>query len=94
MAMQTDVKSKYLSASGAITAARGRIKAISICPTAATAGSLVLKDGGSSGTSVLQIDIPVASTGMYQLLPGEGILCESSIYATLTTVASVTVYYG
>ena len=96
MSMQTDVKSKYLAASGSVFGSRSRIKAISICATAASAGKLVLKDGGSGGTTVVELDIPSSTTpiSFYNLIPGEGVLCESDIYATLTGIASVTVYYG
>lgn len=96
MAQQTDVKSTHLNASGVISAGRARIKGFSICATASTTGTLVLKDGGSGGTTVIELDIPstVNPVSFYNLVPGEGVLCEKSIYATLTGIASVTVYYG
>mgnify|MGYP003340983557 CR=1 FL=1 len=58
MAMQYDVKSTHLNASGSVYGNRARIKGFSICATASTAGTLVLKDGGSSGTAMIEIDIP------------------------------------
>lgn len=96
MAMQYDVKSKHLNASGSIYAARARIKGFSICATASASGTLQLKDGGSSGTTMIEIDIPSNSNpnSFYVLIPGEGVLCETNIYATLTNIASVTVFYG
>lgn len=94
--MQTDVKSTHLNASGVISSARNRIKGFVICAIASTAGSLVLKDGGSSGLSMIEIDIPANSNpnSFYVLVPGEGVLCQTNIYATLTNIASVTVFYG
>ena len=94
--MQTDVKSTHLNASGTIFAGRARVKGFSICATASTAGTLQLKDGGSTGAVVIEVDIPSNSNpnSFYTLVPGEGVLCSSSIYATLTGIASVTVYYG
>jgi hypothetical protein len=94
--MQTDVKSAHLNASGSVFAGRARIKGFTICATASTAGTLLLKDGGSGGTTVIEIDIPSNSNpnSFYNLIPGEGVLCNTNIYATLTGIASVTVYYG
>ena len=94
--MQTDVKSTHLNASGVVYPARGRIKGFVMCANASTAGTLLLKDGGSGGTIVLEVDIPSNSNpnSFYTLVPGEGILCASSIYATVTGLASVTVFYG
>ena len=96
MTMQYDVKSTHLNASGSIFASRARIKGFSICATASSAGTLQLKDGGSSGTVVIEVDIPSNTNpnSFYVLVPGEGVLCSTSIYATLTGIASVSVFYG
>ena len=96
MTMQYDVKSTHLNASGSIFASRARIKGFSICATASSAGTLQLKDGGSSGTTVIEVDIPSNTNpnSFYVLVPGEGVLCSTSIYATLTGIASVSVFYG
>ena len=96
MTMQYDVKSSHVNASGSIYAGRARVKGFSICATASTAGTLLLKDGGSSGTTLIEVDIPSNSNpnSFYTLVPGEGILFATNIYATLTGIASVTVYYG
>ena len=94
--MQYDVKSTHLNASGSVYGNRARIKGFSICATASSAGTLLLKNGGSSGTTVIEIDIPSNSNpnSFYVLVPGEGVLCDTNIYATLTNIASVTVFYG
>ena len=94
--MQYDVKSTHLNASGTISNQPARIKGFSICATASTAGTLVLKDGGSSGTARVEIDIPSNSNpnSFYILVPGEGVRCYTDIYATMTNIASVTVFYG
>jgi len=96
MTMQYDVKSTHLNASGTISNQPARIKGFSICATASTAGTLVLKDGGSSGTAMVEIDIPSNSNpnSFYVLVPGEGVRCYTDIYATMTNIASVTVFYG
>ena len=94
--MQTDVKSTHLNASGSVFGQRSRVKGISVCAIASSAGTLLIKDGGSSGTTVIEIDIPSNSNpnSFYMLIPGEGVLCATSIYAALTNIASVTVFYG
>ena len=96
MAIQYDVKSTHLNASGSIFGGPARIKGFSICATASTAGTLLLKDGGSGGTTLVEIDIPSNSNpnSFYLLIPGEGVLFTTNIYATLTGIASVTVFYG
>ena len=94
--MQTDVKSSHLTSSGSVYAGPTRIKGFSICATASTPGTMILKDGGSSGTNLLEVDIPSNSNpnSFYTLIPGEGIRFTTNVYATLTGIASVTVYYG
>lgn len=96
MAMQYDVKSTHLNASGTISSQPARIKGFSICATASAAGTLQLKDGGSGGTVMVEIDIPSNSNpnSFYVLVPGEGVRCYTNIYATVTNLASVTVFYG
>ena len=94
--MQYDVKSTHLNASGSVFADRARIKGFSICAVASTAGTLLLKDGGSGGATVVEVDIPSNSNpnSFYVSVPGEGVLCKTNIYATLTNISSVTVFYG
>lgn len=96
MGMQYDVKSTHLNASGSVWASRGRVKGFSICANASQTGTLQLKDGGSGGTVLIEIDIPSNSNpnSFFMLVPGEGVLFETNIYATLTNIASVTVFYG
>jgi hypothetical protein len=93
---QTDVKSAHLNSSGSVFAGRARIKGIALCATASTAGTLVLRDGGSGGASAIELDIPSNSNpnSYYIIVPGEGVLCATNIYASITGLASVTVFYG
>lgn len=96
MTMQGDVKAKHLSASGSIFDQRTRVKGFSICGTASQAGTLLLKDGGSGGTTLIELDIPSNSNpnSFYVAIPQEGVLFTTNVYATLTNIASVTVFYG
>ena len=96
MAMQTDVKSTRLNASGSVYAGRTRIKGFVMCATAGAVGTLLLRDGGAGGTVVIEVDVPGNSNpnSFYILVPGEGVLCKTNVYASMTNLASVTVFYG
>ena len=95
--MQTDVKSSQLTSSNTVFAGPARIKGVYINPGAST-GSVVFKDGGANGTTVLTLNTPAlganGSSTVYILLPGEGIWCASNVHATLSQVAAVTTFYG
>lgn len=99
--MQTDIKASVpITASGPFqnqtpaNIGRARVKGVYIV-CGASAGSLVIKDGGSSGAVVTTINTPAGATiPVYFLLPGEGLLCETSPYGTLTNAASATIFYG
>jgi hypothetical protein len=73
---------------------RVRVKAIYIVP-ATGAGSVVLRDGGSGGAVKTTINTLASSTApTYLILPGQGLLFNSDVHATIADVASVTVFYG
>ncbi len=91
MGMQYDVKAAEATSSGSIFAGRARVKALNI--SYASGGTVAIKDGGSSGTTKWSFTAPAAAGTTSILIPGEGILCETSIYATLSS-ATVTVIYG
>lgn len=92
MTMQSDVKAKSLDASGAITDARVRVRGMVIEP-GGSAGSVVLKDGGSGGTTVLTINTLANGAPFNVVIPAEGVLFQTSAYATLAN-AKVTVFYA
>jgi hypothetical protein len=99
--MQTDVLASVpLTSSGQFTdqatnnIARCRIKAIYIVPTA-TAGSLVLRDGGSGGTVKATFNTVASATQpTYMLMPGEGLLFQTAVYGTVSNLGSATIIYG
>lgn len=92
MTMQTDVKAISLAASGAITDCRVRVRGMVIEP-GASAGSVVLKDGGTGGTTILTINTTANAAPFNVLIPAEGVLFMTSAYATLSN-AKVTVFYA
>ncbi len=92
MAMQTDVKAKSLAASGEVFDQRTRVRGMVIEPGAAD-GSVVLKDGGSGGTTIMTINTLANKDPFPVLIPADGVLFSTSVYATLTNT-KVTVFYG
>lgn len=93
MSVQTDVKSATLTADGTAYAGRTRVKSLVLTATA-TAGSVVLRDGGASGTVRITLNTPAAADFHNILLPGEGVLFTSDVYVDVTNVSSVTVFHG
>lgn len=93
--MQTDVKSASNTTSSTFVNSRARLKGVYVLANAA-AGTLTFNDGGSTGTALLTLKTPATPTNnpFYMALPGEGILFQTSIYANLTSVDAVTVFYG
>jgi hypothetical protein len=96
MTMQYDVKSAHVTgATATLVAYRTRVKGL-IFLGDGTAGDIIFKDGGASGATKLQFNIPSNSNNdVSVLIPAEGILFETSVYVTLPgTASSVTIFYG
>jgi len=93
--MQTDVKATTISASvtdGAVFAGPARIKGIVVTYPAGPA-TLTLKNG-AGGTTMFTFNGAVDAGAINIVVPGEGIRCESGIYATTTSGVYATVFYG
>ena len=94
MGMQTDVKSAHVEATGTMVSGRVRVKGYQ-CLSGGTAGDIILRDGGASGTIRLQFNIPANTNNPFaNLIPGEGILFTTDVHVTLPTAAKITVFYG
>jgi hypothetical protein len=99
--MQTDVLASVpITASGQFTdqgttsLARCRVKAVYIVPTA-TAGSLILRDGGASSTIKITINTVASATQpTYMLMPGEGLVFQTAVYGTVLNLGFATIIYG
>ena len=95
MAMQYDVKAVTLTSDDTAVSYRTRVKGLLISPTPGSAGSVVVKDGGTGGTTRLSISVASGATSPFPVvIPGEGILYSTDVYVDVTTVAAVTVFYG
>jgi hypothetical protein len=95
--MQTDVKAAHVEATGTVVSGRNRLKAYH-CISGGTAGDVIFRDGGASGTIRLQFNIGTGTQPVSLLIPGEGILFVTDIHVTLPgtapNAAKVTTFYG
>jgi len=63
--------------------------------TGGTAGEIVFRDGGASGTVLLRVNVSATPTNPFStLLPGNGIRFNTDIHVTLPTAAAVTIFCG
>lgn len=92
MGMQTDVMAGDASATGTIYAARTRVRGLLVSPTS-SAGSIVLKDGGSSGATIMTIPTTANGEPFSVVIPANGVLFETDVYATVSNATAI-VYYG
>jgi hypothetical protein len=92
MTMQTDVSAISLASSGDISAQRTRVRGLVVEP-GSSAGSVTIKDGGSSGTTLFTVNTVAGGETFSVLIPAEGVLCRTSAYAALSN-AKVTAFYG
>lgn len=101
MTMQTDVyASAVRTTDGQLTdfnandLGRVRIRGVYIVPSG-TAGSVVFKDGGTSGSARLTVNTVASATQpTYMLMPGEGMLFSTNVYVDVTSIGSVMVFYS
>jgi hypothetical protein len=90
----SNIKSVQKTASAAAVSGRTRLLGVYFTNTA-TASTLVLKDGGSSGTARLSLVTPAAAGSQDLLIPDMGILFQDGIYITFGSaeVTSVTLLF-
>lgn len=89
--MQTDVKSAERTTTGTAYGAPTRLKGLVV--SFATGGTVIVKDGGASGTTVFSYTAPASAGTTNIVIPGEGILCRTDVHVTLAS-ATATVFYG
>jgi hypothetical protein len=88
----SDVKTKRLTATGAASLGRNRLRQIQVL-TGAGAGRLTLTDG-NGGATVLDIDF-LASDSHSVNIPDDGCLFTDDLYvATLTNITAMTIFYS
>jgi hypothetical protein len=93
MSMQSDILSVHTEATGTVVSSRTRVKAYH-CISGGTAGDVIVRDGGASGTVLLQFNIGTGTQPITMPLPGQGILFRTNVHVTLPATAKITVFYG
>ena len=94
MTMQYDVKAAYITSTGQLVTGRCRLKNLIFLPNG-TAGSIVIYDGtDNTGPIVWQTKTLTGVQPFQLIVPGEGILASTGLYAVLTNISSATVCYG
>jgi len=98
---QTNLKAVTVTATGtALATQRVKVKGVYFVPTVAgVAPSIQLRDGGAGGTTLLDLlgSAALAATDPVPtqlMFPENGILFQTDVHATLTSVASLTLIYG
>ena len=94
MSTLTNVFSEHNDATGVIYAGATNLAGYQIAP-GGTAGEIIFRDGGASGTERLRVNIPNAPlTPISTLIPGNGIRFNTNIHVTLPAGAGVTIFCG
>lgn len=90
----SNIKSVQKTSSAAAVSGRTRLLGVYFTNTA-TASTLVLKDGGSSGTARLSLATPASAGSQDLIIPDMGILFEDGIYITFGSaeLTSVTLLF-
>jgi hypothetical protein len=93
MSTLTNVFSAHADATGVIYAGATNLGGYQLA-SGGTAGEIVFRDGGASGTVRLRVNITVNTAVISTLIPGNGIRFTSNIHVTLPTNAVVTIFCG
>lgn len=89
--MTSDLQAARLTANGFVSQGPGRV--VCIVVHSQTAGVLTIKDGGSGGTT--KIEIGFGTNANFSVpIGGEGVRCSTSIYMSATAFDSITVFWG
>lgn len=87
------VSAKKLTADGAVKSGRGTVWTVTVISDGSNAGSVVLKDGGATGTEMWRLDVPATAGQSASVTFPMGLSFESSIYADITSITAVYVAY-
>lgn len=94
MSTLTNVFSAHADATGTIYAGATNLAGYQLL-TGGTAGEIVFRDGGASGTIRLRVNISATPINpLSTLIPGNGIRFSTNIHVTLPANAAVTIFCG
>lgn len=89
--MTSDLQSKCMTANGYVFQGPGRVCCIII--HSQNAGVLTMKDGGSGGTTKIEIGYG-ANANFPVPLNGQGVRFSTDIYLSATALDRITVFWG
>jgi hypothetical protein len=90
------IKATTITSTGTAVGNPARVKKLYYVLGSGT-GSIVLRDGGASGETILTLTTPAASTGEgvdSMTIPEDGMRFVTNVHATLTNVSSLTTFHG
>jgi hypothetical protein len=93
MSTLTNVFSAHRDTTGVIYAGATNLAGYQLL-TGGTAGEIVFRDGGASGTVLMRVNISTNAVPVSTLIPGNGIRFNTNIHVTLPTAAVVTIFCG
>ena len=94
MTTLTNLFSAHADATGTIYAGATNLAGYQAL-SGGTAGEIVFRDGGASGTVRLRFNIPANTNNPFaNIIPGNGIRFTTNIHVTLPGTASVTIFCG
>jgi hypothetical protein len=94
MSTLTNVFSAHADATGTIYAGATNLAGYQAL-SGGTAGEIIFRDGGASGTILLKMNIPANTNNPFaNIIPGNGIRFNTSIHVTLPASAAVTIFCG
>jgi hypothetical protein len=94
MSTLTNVFSAHVDATGVIYAGATNLAGYQAL-SGGTAGEIVFRDGGASGTIRLRINIPANTNNPFaNIIPGNGIRFNTNIHVTLPASAAITIFCG
>jgi len=87
----SDVFAVTKAADATVYGSRARVRQIQVLTAGSGSPQIVLKDGGASGTTLLDMKFGTGDTFSVNI-PDNGILFETDVYLDLTACTSVTVF--
>jgi hypothetical protein len=94
MSTLTNVFSAHVDATGVIYAGPTNLAGYQAL-SGGTAGEIIFRDGGASGTVRLRFNVPANTNNPFaNIIPGNGIRFTTNIHVTLPGTAAVTIFCG
>jgi hypothetical protein len=87
----SNVTAVHVEATGTVATGRRQLRGYHTI-SGGTAGDVIFRDGGSSGTVRLQFNIGTGTQPIVMSIPDDGILFTTDIHVTLPTSAKTTVF--